>query len=217
MFMKFSVLPFSLLLLAVTPCFAETVQVRTSEPSSQYLGVKIDLEGRNFVDSFPVAPDKSIFIYDKLTDIRIKKDKVDGLNKFYGLIGYSLHSSNAKPSDTRYLYLQCPVTRETYIDRSPPPKKEMLNGKMSLVYPIKHDVVNKEFLSLGHYSFLSSSDEVVPQLSKNFPMAGKFGLRTPIDLFHLDLMCAQIEGAYAEYRWSETFRDVTLKKFGISE
>lgn len=217
MFIKFFVLPFSLLLLAVTPCFAETVEVRTSEPSSQYLGLNIALEGRNFVDSFPVAPDKSIFIYDKLTDVRIKKDTVDGLNKFYALIAYSLHSSNAKPSATRFLYMQCPVTRETYIDRSPPPKKQMLDGEMRLVYSIKHDVLKEEFLSLGYYSFLSSSDDVVPQLSKNFPMAGKFGQRTPIDLLHLELMCSQIQGAYAEYKWSESFRDITLKKFGISE
>lgn len=207
----------SLFLFLSTSCFAETVEVRTSEPLSQYLGVKIALEGRKFVDSFPVASGKSIFVYDKLTDVRIKKDKVDGLNKFSALIGYSLHSNAAKPSDVRFLYVQCPVTRETYIDRSPPPKEEMLDGEMRLVYQIKHEILNEEFLSLGSYSFLSSPDDVVPQLSNNFPMVGKFGQLTPIELIPIEAMCAQIQLVYAEYRWSETFRKVTLKKFGISE
>lgn len=104
MFIKSFTLSFPLLLWIATPCFAETVEVRTNEPSSQYLGMKIDLVGRAFVDSFSVAPGKSLFISKSLTDVRIKKDNVDGLNKFHALVAYSLHSGNAKPSEPRFLY-----------------------------------------------------------------------------------------------------------------
>ena len=216
MFIKSFTLSFPLLLWIATPCFAETVEVRTNEPSSQYLGMKIDLVGRAFVDSFSVAPGKSLFISKSLTDVRIKKDNVDGLNKFHALVAYSLHSGNAKPSEPRFLYVKCPVTRETYIDRSVF-KDEMIDGVMYSAMRVDQEVLSKKFLSLGSYSFLSSPDDVVPLLSSNFPMVGKFGKLTPIELIPIEAMCLKIEVAHAEYQWNESFRKITLKKFCILE
>lgn len=218
MFIKFFALPFPLLLFLSMSCLAETPKVRSSEPESQYLGMNIDVVGRDFVDSFSVAPGKFLLIDKALSDVRIKKDEANGLNKFYALVAYNLRVNNAKPSATRFLYLQCPVTRITYLDRSPPPKKEMIDGEMRLVYSINHEVLSKEFLDSGSYSFLSSPTDKVPQLSKEFPMSGKLSQITPpLELLPLEAMCAKIQLTYAEYLWSETFRKITLKKFGILE
>lgn len=214
--MKFFILSFSLFLWVVTPCSAAIVETRTNEPSSQYIGMKIDLAGRAFVDSFPVASGKSLFISKSLTDVRIKKDKVDGLNKFHALVSYSLHSGNGKPSAPRFLYVKCPVTRETYIDKSVF-EDTMINGVMRSAMRVDEKVLDKKFLSLGSYSFLSSPDDVVPRLSNNFPMVGNFGKLTPIELIPIEAMCLKIEVAHAEYKWNESLREITLKKFGILE
>lgn len=212
MLLKLSFLSFVLFSLLLKPSFAETVQVRTNEPDSKYLGMKIDLEGRDFVDRFPVAPGKFIVVDKKLTDVRIKQDKVTRLNKFYALVPYSIHMKGSKPSDLKFLYVQCPVTRETYVDRSPPPKEEMVNGKLRTVIHTDYEVLSKEFLDSGSYSFLSSPDYKVSQLSKDFPMEG-----TVDQFIFIEAMCLKIAIAHAEYQWDETFRRVMLGKFGISE
>ena len=214
--MKFLIISLTSLMFVSTLCFAEDTQVRTTEPESKYLGMKIDLVGHNFVDSFSVAPNKSLSIYKNLTDVRVKKDKVDGLNKFYALVAYSLDTDKATLLGPRFLSVQCPVTRETYLDRSVF-RDEMIDGVMVSAMRIDQEVLSKTFLSLGSYSFLSSPDNLEPKLSNNFPMRGKFGQLTPLELIPIELMCVQIQGVYAEYGWSETFRSVTLKKFGISE
>lgn len=212
MFMKSFALSLSLFLLLSTSCLAEVVKVRTDEPASKHLGMKIDIAGRNFVDSFPVASDKFLSIDKNLTDVRIRKGKVGGLNKFSALVAYRLHVKNAEPSATRFLYVQCPVTRETYIDRSPPPKEIMINGEMRWSLPIDHKVLNKEFLYLGSYSFLSSPEDRVPRLSKDFPMAGKVN-----EFILIEAMCLDIRVVYSEYNWAESFRFMSLKNHGISE
>lgn len=112
--------------------------------------------------------------------------------------------------------MKCPVTRETYIDRSVF-KDEMIDGVMYSAMRVDQEVLSKKFLSLGSYSFLSSPDDVVPLLSSNFPMVGKFGKLTPIELIPIEAMCLKIEVAHAEYQWNESFRKITLKKFGILE
>lgn len=216
--MKLLALSLSLFLFLLTPCFAQGVQVSTNEPRSEHLGMTIDLSGRDFVDDVLVAPGKSIFVNKRFTDVRIKKDRVTGFNKFYALVAYNLHVTNAKPSAMRFLYLQCPVTRTTYIDRSPPFTKQMINGEMRLASFVIHEELSKEFLDPGSYEFLSSTEDIVPPFSKTFPMSGKMNQTyPPLELIALEAMCAKIQLAYAQYSWSETFRKVTLKKFGISE
>lgn len=201
-----------LFLLFLRPSFAETVQVRTNEPESKYLGVKVDLKGRDFVDKFPVAPGKFILINKDLVDVRIKKDKVNGLRKFYAFVPYRVQTKGANLSDLKFLYVQCPVTRETYIDRSPPPKEEMIDGEMRTVLRTDYEILTTELLDSGSYSFLSSPEYPISQLSKDFPMVGK------VDQFILiEAMCVKIEVAHAQYKWDETFRRIMLAKFGISE
>lgn len=212
MFLKSFVSTSLLLLLLLRPSFAEMVQVRSNEPESKYLGVKVDLKGRDFVDKFPVAPGKFILINKDLTDVRIKKDKVSGLHKFYALVPYRVQAKGADPSDLKFLYVQCPVTRETYIDRSPPPKEEMVDGEMRTVLRTDYEVLTTELLDSGSYSFLSSPEYPISKLSKDFPMVGK------VDQFILiEAMCLTIEVAHAQYKWDETFRRVMLEKFGILE
>ena len=218
MFIKFLALPLSLFLLLLNPCFAQGVQVSTNEPKSKHLGMTIDLAGRDFVGDFPIVPGKSIFVDKDFTDVRIKKDTATGFNKFYALVAYNLHVTNAKPSAMRFLYLQCPVTRTTYIDRSPPFTKQMINGEMRLASSVIHEELSKEFLDAGSYAFLSSAENKVPPFSKTFPMSGKMNqTNAPLELIALEAMCLKFQLAYAEYSWSETFRKITLKDFGISE
>lgn len=216
MFIKSFALFSPLFFLTAGSCFAENVEVRTDEPSSQYLGMKIDLAGHNFVDSFSVAPNKSLSIHKNLTDVRVKKDKVDGLTKFYALVAYSLDTDKATLLGPRFLSVQCPVIRETYLDNSVF-RDEMIDGVMVSAMRIDQEILSKTFLSLGTYSFLPSPDNVEPKLSNNFPMSGNFGQLTPIELIPLELMCVQIQSVYVDYEWSEAVRNVTLKKFGISE
>lgn len=212
MFLKSFSLSLVLFSLLLTSSFADTVQVRTNEPESKYLGMKIDLKGRDFVDRFPVAPEKFVVINKNLTDVRIKQDKVNHLNKFYALVPYAIHIKGATPSDLKFLYVQCPITRETYVDRSPPPREEMVNGKLQTVLHTDYEVLSKKILDSGSYSFLSSPDYQVSQLSEYFPMVG-----TVDQLIFIEAMCLNIEVAHAEYKWAETFRRVMLGKFGISE
>lgn len=212
MSLNYSALTFLLFFLLVRSSFADSVQVRTNEPDSTYLGMKIDLKGRDFVNSFPVAPGKFILIHKDLTDVRVIQDKASHLNKFYALVPYTVHMKDAKPSDLKFLYVQCPVTRETYIDRSPPPKEEMVNGGLRTVLHTDYEVLSKELLDPGSYLFLSSPEYNISQLSKDFPMVGK------VDQFILiEAMCLKIELAYTQYKWDRNFRRVTLEKFGILE
>lgn len=212
MFVKFFALPFSLFLLMVTSCFAETAEISTTEPLSRHLGMKIDLLGRDFIEKITIDKDKFLLVNKELTDVRIKKDTTNDLNKFSALVAYNLYVKNAKPSATRFLYVQCPVTRETYIDRSLPPSEVMIDGVMRLGFSVDHDVLKEEFLSLGSYLFLSSPDDKVPLVSNNFPMVGKVSQNLDIEV-----MCLQVLGAYDDYQWSEIFRKITLEKFDISE
>lgn len=208
-------LSFLLVLFTSAPSFAEVVEVSTDEPLSEDVGMVIDLQGRDFVESIPIAPGRFISVDKGLTDVRVIKDKLTGFNKFYALVPYKLHVENARPSFTRFLYVQCPVIRKTYIDRSPPPKEKLIDGEMVTVFyadKINHKVLNKEFLDLGSYSFLSSPERPVPRLSNDFSMVGKVHQFLPIEA-----MCLDIRLAYSEYRWSKSYRAVILKNFGISE
>ena len=218
MFIKLFALPFSLFLLLLKPCFAQAIEVSTTEPDSQHLGMVIDLAGRDFVGDFPVAPGKSVFVNKEFTDVRIKKDEVTGFNKFYALVAYNLHVRNAKPSAMRFLYLQCPVTRTTYIDRTQPFTKKVINGEVRLATSVVHEDLSKEFLDPGSYAFLSSTEYKVLPFSKTFPMSGKMDQTTaPLELMALEAMCLKLQLVYAKYAWSEAFREITLGKFGISE
>lgn len=215
MFIKFFALPFSLLVFIATSCLAEVVEVKTNEPSSEYVGMRISLQGRDFVERIPLGPNKFISINKDLTDVRILKDKVTGLNKFSALVAYNIHLGKAKPSFTRYLYVQCPVTRETYIDRTPPPTEEFIDGEKVMVFytdKINRKVLREEVLYSGSYSFLSSSEHPVARLSNDFPMVGKVRQFLPVEA-----MCLKIQVAHAEDQWSKAFRNLTLKKYGISE
>lgn len=212
MFLKLFVSTTLLFLLYLRPSFAEVVQVRTNEPESKYLGFKVDLKGRDFVDKFPVAPGKFVLIDKGLADVRIKKDKESGLHKFYALVPYRVRINGANPSDLKFLYVQCPVTRETYIDRSPPPKEEVIDGEVRTVFPIDYEVLATELLDPGSYSFLSSPEYPISQFSQDFPMTGRVDQFIPIEA-----MCVKIEVAHAQYQWDETFRRIMLAKFGISE
>ena len=212
MFTKSITLLLSLVLLISTSCFADTVQVSTNEPESQYIDTKIDLLGRDFVERITIDRDNFLLVNQDLTDVRVKKDKKNGINKFYALVAYNLYVNNSKQSDIRFLYVQCPVTRSTYIDRSLPGRKQMINGEMRLVYDVNHDILKKDFLDLGSYSFLSSTEDKVSMLSNNFPMAGKVSQN-----YDIEVMCHHIISAHNAYLWSEVFRRITLKKFGISE
>lgn len=212
MLIKFLALPLSLVLFMSVSSFADTVEVRTDEPESQYLGMKIDLQGRDFLKKMAVDKNSFLLIDQQFTDVRVKKDTKNSLNKFYALIGYNLYVNNSKQSPTRFLYVQCPVTRETYVDRSSPFRDEMIDGEILSVQRVNIDVSKKEFLDLGSYSFLSSPKDKVPLLSKNFPMVGKVSQHPDIEY-----MCLQIQVAYAGYEWSETFRRITLESFGIFE
>ena len=218
MFIKFFALPSLLSLLLLTPCFAQGVQVRTNEPKSEHLGMAIDLAGQDFGVNFPVAPDKFISVNKRFSDVRVQKDKATGFNKFSALVAYNLHVTNAKPSAMRFLYLQCPVTRTTYIDRTPPFTEQMINGKLQMATSVIHDELSKEFLDPGSYEFLSSTEDKVPPFSRKFPMSGKMNqTNAPVELIVLEAMCLKFELTYAQYSWSETFRKITLEKFGISE
>lgn len=210
--MRFLIIFLTSFVFVSTLCFAEDIQVDINEPEDKDIGMKIDMLGRDFTEKIIIDKSNFLLINKELTDIRIKKDNKNGLNKFSALVAYNLYAKNSKPSDNRFLYVQCPITRKTYVDQSPPPKEKMIGGEMRLVYEIDHEVLSEEFLDSGSYSFLSSSDDKVPQLSNTFPMVGKVN-----QLIDIEAMCLDIQLAYDNYLWAEIFRDITLKKFGILE
>lgn len=218
MFIKFLVIFLTSLLFVSMSCFAEVVKitaadkVRTNEPDDTYLGMKIDLQGQDFVERITVNRGKFLLVDQSLTDVRIKKDKTNGLNKFYALVAYNLYVNNSKQSPTRFLYVQCPVTRTTYLDRSPHYREDIIDGVDLPVKRVNMDNFKTEVLDSGSYSFLSSPEDKVPLLSNNFPMAGKVSQH-----FDIEIMCLKIQLTHAEYQWAETFRQITLEKFGISE
>lgn len=201
---------FSFSLLVSTACFADIVEVSTNEPDDSHLGMNIDLSGKEFIKRIAVDKDRFLLVDPKWTDIRVVKDAHTKLNHFNALVAYNLYEHGLKKSATRFIYLQCPIVRKTFVDRSKPFEYEGLDGKQVQGFTVAIDTLKEEFVSPGFYKFLSLPDDRVAKLSNNFPMAGK--VREHVDLEH---MCVKAEIIYAGYRLAEANRHVILRKFGL--
>ena len=211
--MKFSIVFLTSLMFASTLCFAEDIQISTNEPEDKDLGMKIDMSGRDFVERITVDKNKFLLVDQSFTDVRVIKDAKDNLNKFSALVSYSLYIDGVKNPPTSalftdFIYVKCPITRRTSIDRSEVIEERAGSTRLS----IKSDALKEELLYPGAYSFLSLPEKRVPALSKNFPMVGKVSQH-----FDIELMCTQIEIVYLRYTLAEANRGNILKRFGISE
>lgn len=200
----------SLALLVSSVCFADVVEVSTNEPDDAHLGMNIDLYGKEFVPRIAVDKRRFLLVDLEWTDIRVVKDAKTKLNHFNALVAYNLYENGLKKSDTRFIYLQCPIVRKTFVDRSEPFVYEGLDGKQVRGFTVAIDTLKEEFISPGFYKFLSLPDDRVAKLSNNFPMEGK--VREHVDLKH---MCVKAEIIYAEYRLAEANRHIVLRKFGL--
>lgn len=211
MFARFLFAPFFLSVFFSTVCFADVVEVRTNEPDDAHLGMNIDLTGKEFAKRITVDKDRFLLVDLKWTDIRVVKDAQTKLNHFNALVAYNLYEHGLKKSATRFVYLQCPIVRETFVDRSKPLEYEVLDGKkLPVSYLVDIDTLKEEFISPGFYKFLSLPNDRVSKLSNNFPMEGKVR-----EHFDLELMCVQTELIYAKYGLAEANRHAVLKKFGL--
>lgn len=211
MFPRLLYFPFSILMLVSTVCFADVAEVSTNEPDDSHLGMKIDLSGKEFVTRVTVNKDTFLLVDPKQTDIRVVKDAQTKLNHFNALVAYNLYEHGLKKSATRFVYLQCPIVRKTFVDRSKPFEYEVLNGKkVPVSYKVDIDNLKEEFVSPGFYKFLSLPNDRVSKLSNDFPMAGKVR-----EHFDLELMCVQAELIYARYGLAEVHRRIVLEKFGL--
>lgn len=211
MLTRFFLLPLSFAFLISIPCVAETVEVKTSEPLDTHLGMKIDLNGKKFVNRVTVDKDKFLLVDQTRTDVRISKDTKTNLNHFNALVYYNLYEHGLETSDTRFLYLQCPVVRETFASRIKPAEDKPNDGKSkSVYYTVDTETLKKEVVDPGFYKFLSLPDDNVPKLSNNFPMSG-----TVSEHFDMEIMCLQIRLIYAYYSIAEAHRRAVLKNLEL--
>lgn len=207
---KLLALPF--LLALSLDCFADVVKVSDNEPLSKHLGMLIDMRNMEFVQKTAVGSGKFLLVEPGLASAKLVRDPTTGLNHFNGLIGYNLFVNGVEESATRYLYFQCPITRDTYIDRSVP-YYEMVEGKKTHVgSSVELDTLKTEHLSQGYYRFLSSPKNKNSAFDAAFPMSGKVNEHPDIDS-----MCLQINIAYLEFSNAEFNRADILKRFGVSE
>lgn len=199
-------LPLSFLL--TVSCFAEIVEVSTNEPDDTYLGMKIDMYGRDFLEKITVDNNRFLLINQLSTDVRVGKDPKTNLNHFNALIPYKI--SDKAP--TRYLYLQCPIVREFLIDRTRPvitlSKMDSKQSKVS--FDGNTEIIKEELVDPGFYKFLVGPNDSPSKLSNNFPMTGKVS-----EHFDMKRMCAQIEITHAIYMLDESNRSIVLKRYGL--
>lgn len=208
MFARFLLLLSPLTFLVSTFCFAEIVEVHTSEPDDSHLGMKIDLHGREFVKRLTVDKNRYLLVNKGFTDIRISKDPKTKLNHFNALIAYNLYKQGLNTTDTRFLYLQCPIVRKTYVDRTKPITNysKIDSKKFSLSFEGDSITLKEELVDPGFYKFLSLPRDKVPKISTDFPMLGKVS-----EHYDMELMCANIQLIYAIYKLDESNRNIVLQ------
>lgn len=134
-------LPIFLASLASGSCFAETIQVRTNEPDDKHIGMIIDSHGGDFIKRITVDRDKVLLVDQSQTSIKIVKDVKTNLNHFNAFVAYNLQENGLKKYATRFLYVQCPITRRYSIDRSTPPKDKIVDGLLYSVSRLKIDTL----------------------------------------------------------------------------
>lgn len=212
MFVRLFLFSLPLAFLVSLPCFADIVEVRTDEPADAYLGMKIDLRGRDFTKRITVDKDTFLLIDQNDTDIRIAKDPNTKLNHFNALIPYNLYRQGLKTTSTRFLYLQCPIVRTTYVDSTKPiiTNATVDGNEFSVSFEGDRAILKEEFINVGFYKFLPLPNNSIPKLSINFPMEGKVSQH-----FDMVRMCEQTRIIYLMYRLDETNRSIVLEKYGL--
>lgn len=200
-------------LFASVPCFAQMIQVSTNEPQNIHLNMQLVMNGEDFIDRITVDQNKVLVVDKKQTDIRIKRDSKTGFNKFNALVAYNLHETNTKVSPTRFLYVQCPIVRTTYVTIPMKVIQKSENDKEVITYmPIDRSVLKTEIIDSGHYRFLSLSQDKLPRLSSDFNISGKVD-----EHFDIKTMCLYIDLMYLKFQVGEVGRHNTLKSFSIKE
>lgn len=186
-------------------CLAEVIQSKTNEPNNSLVGMRIDLDGKEFSPKVWVNDAKYLLINKADSDVKIKKDNKTNSNHYEALISYNLYSNGKKYVNPGYLYLQCPIKRRIYIDRS----KEIKPG----VIKVEIDTIREEIIDPGYYKFLydSNAKDTFEEIKKSNPTSGK-----PYDdYFNMEILCLQFELIAAKYEYLDAIRDVILNKSDI--
>lgn len=201
-----------ILMTSSTICFAEKITINTNEPKTKYLGTKIDMQGKDFIDKIDLNENNYLKIFKPFTDVEIIRNNKKNVNEFSVIVAYNLYTDNRINSPWQFLYIQCPIEESTTLVHSEPiVEKDNGDQTYSVILPTS-DVLKKKIISEGSYRFLfKERDKAIP-LRNKFNMSGKVHGN-----HYLEMICLQINSAYLNYQASEIRRSNILKSYGIVE
>jgi len=190
-------------------CSAEKILTHTNAPDDRLLNQKITLDEKSLRKNIIINSEEYLALNANEIDIEIKKDSQKNINKFHILIGYDLymHGKNELPSQT--LYIQCPVTRKTYIDTSTVTEKRNIKGSEITTFTPSSKVLKKEILDAGFYALSTSPREKKPILNSTFNN-NEMSVEVQVNL-----ICMNASIAYSKLAIKDHNRKITLREFEL--